>query len=303
MFMTFPDTPRARSIRQQLTNLAGTLGIRSMEAMRLYFLDGFMVRLAQSGYQGQFILGGGLFLYKVVLGPTRTRVTQDSDFTILGLSQSQVTTALQTIMALPAGDELVFDPLTLIVQSIITTQPQMGLRARIAGQLGHASDRVTLDLAFDPVPWPGPQWRNVPATLPHQPVIPLLTYPLEGIMAGKVEGMLRRGATNTRFKDYYDLYRLAQTQQFAATDLEHALRDMCHQHNTPFAPNAVFLDPAFPADPFQVSGWQRFVNATRVPGSMPGFAEAIDFVRRLYLPLLQGAVSGQQWDHTTYRWQ
>jgi len=60
--MSFPDTPAARSIRQRLTNSATSLGIRSMEAMRLYFLDGFLARLAQSPYQGHFILSGGFFL-------------------------------------------------------------------------------------------------------------------------------------------------------------------------------------------------------------------------------------------------
>ncbi len=300
--MSFPDTPTARSIRQRLTNSATALGIRSMEAMRLYFLDGFLARLAHSPYQGHFILGGGLFLYKVVLGPTRTRVTQDSDFTLLGLTPAQVPAALQAIVAQTIADELVFDPQTVVVQPIMVAQPQMGLRARFTGHLGQAVDRVTLDLSSEPIPRPGPQLRNVPATLPQQSAVSVLTYPVEGVMAGKVEGMLRRGPLNTRFKDYYDLYRLAQTQDFVADAVDLALRDVCAHHQTPLAPNSVFLDPAFPTDPVQLSGWQRFVNATYLPGGMPSFADVIDLIRRLYVPLLQGIVGGLRWDHLQGRW-
>lgn len=252
------------------------------------------------------MLGGGLFLYKVVLGPTHTSVTQDSDFTIQHLSVAQIPAALGAVLAIASGDELSFDANGVVIQPIMATNPQLGLRARMDGHLGHSLDRITLDLSLDTVPWPGPQWRNVPGTLPQQPAVRLLTHPLEGVMAGKVEGMLRRGATNTRYKDYFDIARLAQTQDFGAATLDRALRDMCAQHQTPFVPNTVFLDPSFPTDTQQLSGWQSFVTTISAPGgacSMPAFADVIELLQRLYLPILQGSAGITTWSHQTGRWQ
>jgi hypothetical protein len=56
--------------------------------MRLYLIDGFLRRLSASTCHGQFVLGGAYTLYKVALGPTRLRLTQDADYSVNGVANA-----------------------------------------------------------------------------------------------------------------------------------------------------------------------------------------------------------------------
>jgi hypothetical protein len=283
------------------------LNLSQNDMMRLYFLDGFLRRLAISPYHAHFVLGGALFLFKLVLGPLQARLTQDSDFSVLGLPNdtSALQNIIQAIVVISFPDELQFDPTSVLVAPIMIGNPQLGLQGRITGFLGKARDTVTLDCSFSPVFPPGPQLRQVPSSLPGQAPIPIWTVPLEDIMADKVEGMLRRGATNTRYKDYWDIARLAETRDFAGSLLTSTLRDTCAYYGTTFAAsNEVFVSPAFPIDPAQVANWQRFLNQLRGSSlAMPTFTSVIQRVRDLYGPVLSNAVGNRSWSHQAQQWQ
>jgi hypothetical protein len=300
------DTPRAIGLRQRLQNAGQPLQLSLNEMLRLYFLDGMLRRLAVSTYHPQFVLGGALLLYKLVLGPTQARLTQDSDFSADGLPADAraLESALQTVIAQPVTDELLFDPTSVLVTSIMAGNPQAGLHARLTGYLGKARDTVSLDCSFGPVFPPGPQLRQLPSTLPGEPSIPVWTVPLEDILGGKVEGMLRRGAANTRYKDYWDVARLAETQDFQGDLLCSTLVDTCAYYGTPLtASGEVFASATFPTDPTQIANWQRFLARMRGTAlSMPAFATVIQQVRAFYGPVLADQVQGKTWRHQAGLW-
>jgi len=300
------EPPPILSIRQRLKNLAQARHVTLNEVLRLYFLDGFLQRVAASPARDQFVLGGAMVLYKIGLGPLRARHTQDADFSVQGLPNDSpsIRRLLQTIVALPAPDELRFDPASVTVAPILLANPQLGLQAHIAGFLGKARDIITLDCSFDPIAPPGPQQSALPPTLPGAPPIALLIVPVEGIMAGKVESMLRRGATNTRYKDYWDIAQLAATRAFAGDHLQVALRATCAAHGTPLDPTAVALaSPTFPTDPTQLTNWANFLTRLRTAQAQPiAFSEAIARLRALYTPVVLGAVAGKTWSPHTQQW-
>lgn len=302
------DTPQTISIQARLTNLGRRLGISGdvPQAMRrLYFLDGFLARLAQTPYQSQFVLGGGLFLLKLALGATKARPTQDADFTCLGLSNDPATLGpvLKTIMQAPWSDAVVFDEAHLRLSVILQQGPLVGLRARLPARLGNAREVLTLDLAFGTALVPGPQLRAVPTTLDPSVTILVYTYPLETIMAGKVASMLFHGAQNTRYKDYFDLHALARTQDFDGSALAAALVATCQAQGLALDPTTVvFASPTFLTDPQQLQGWNNFVASNGLAARAPTFAEAITTLRVFYGPVLSGSASGLTWDHTAQRW-
>lgn len=315
------DTPAAIGLRQRLQNAGRPLNLSQNDMMRLYFLEGFLRRLVVSPFHQHFVLGGAFFLYKLALGPAHARFTQDSDFSVWGIrtDASTLQAAIQSIVAQPSGDELEFDPTTISVTAIMTGNPQGGWYVRVVGYLGKARDTISLDCSFDPIFPPGPQLRQVPTTLPSQPPIPVWTVPLEDIMAGKVEAMLRRGRSNTRFKDYWDLAQLAMTQDFTGDLLISTLQATCAYHGTPFmSTGEVFASPTFAIDPTQVAGWQQFLSRLRGPvrvptqgppyaapsfPSFPSFADVVTSVRALYRPVLEGVAGGRTWSHQARAWQ
>ena len=84
-----------------------------------------------------------------------------------------------------------------------------GLRISAPATLGTARLQLRLDVNFgDPV---GPQEIEYPTLLADEP-IELLGYPVEAVIAEKVETMISRGDANTRERDYADVLALSKVQ-------------------------------------------------------------------------------------------
>ncbi len=164
----------------------------------LYMQDAFLRRLAQSAFHRDFVLSGGLFLFKLTLTQSaQARPTQDADF-VCQIPQAQVLGALQAVVAQQISDFVVFDGTTLTLTQIMQTQG--GWNATIRASLGTAIETVSLDLSLTQAPQA--QLVHLPTVLGIPATIPVWAEPLEAVMAGKVAAMLRLGTTNTRYKDY-----------------------------------------------------------------------------------------------------
>src|SRR5260221_9985748 len=159
---------------------------------RLHFPAGCLARLTPTPYRIQFVLGGGLLVLNLGVGAAQARPTQDADFSCSGLTNGLATLrpVLQAIVGVPQPDAVVFDDARIRLMVIMQQGPLLGVRARIPARLGNAREVLTLDLAFGMPLVPGPQLRAIPTTLDPAVTIPVYTYPLETIMAGKVASIL-----------------------------------------------------------------------------------------------------------------
>lgn len=278
---------------------------------QLHMLDVFLDRLARSPHQQQFILGGGLFLFKLTLaGSGHLRPTQDADFVCLLHNDPQTLRgALVDIVTTTAGvsrlvaDFVDFDPTAITIQPIMGNAPQGGQRALLPAALGAGQEKVSLDLAFGASLVPGPYLRNVPTILDTTVTIPTWTAPLEVIMAGKVVSFLKHGAGNTRYKDYFDLWSLATTQDFSGDRVQDTLVTAAQKEGIPLDPQAVVLaDPGFPLDPTQLQQWQSYLTREGLASRAPTFAESIAVVRVFYAPVVAGAVHSKIWRYVSRQW-
>lgn len=302
-----PDRTNPTSILDRLNNLARQMGLpkdSATQTMLLFYLqEGFFTRLYHSPYREQFLLGGGLLLYRVALGPQVARQTQDADFLCrLEHNPTALVAALQAITQLPSPDSIRFDP-EIRLSPIETAGPDGGYRARIQGQVGVARAILWLDLAWEPVTVP-PEEVALPTLLNPAVSVPILGCAIEAILADKIASMLMRGPRNSRSKDYYDVWLLARSRDFQGETLETALRATCAWQGTAFdAAAEIFSAGDFLTNAHQLRLWQRFVTEVGLEGRAPTFAEAIQAVRALYGPVLSGHVQGHTWDHTSQRWQ
>ena len=62
--------------------------------------------------------------------------------------------------------------------------------------------------------------------------IPILSYPVETILAEKLETIISRGLLNTRPRDFYDVYILSKTVSFDSKILAKALAATCEHRGT-----------------------------------------------------------------------
>jgi predicted nucleotidyltransferase component of viral defense system len=79
------------------------------------------------------------------------------------------------------------------------------LPASVHARLGYARIPFQVDVGFGDIVVDPPARRELP-TLLDLPAPELSVYPVEAVVAEKIEAMVRFDALNTRLKDYFDLY-------------------------------------------------------------------------------------------------
>jgi hypothetical protein len=129
-------------------------------------------------------------------------------------------------------DGLVFDPSTVTTERIAEDAHYEGVRARFQGNLGKARIAMQIDLGFSDVITPGPVSIFYPTMIGH-PSAELMAYSRETVIAEKLEAMVSLGQLNTWMKDFFDLWLLAQTQDFAGLVVAEAIlrtiRERCRE--------------------------------------------------------------------------
>lgn len=198
-----------QSVKEKLKTLARTRAIPFPQLWRILILERFLARISYSPYRDRFILKGGILLAKYLpLG----RETQDLDFFIQKLSNTEksLQATLSSICSMELNDTFIFE-----LQKILILKhhplPYTGAEITLLAKFGATKTIVQLDLGFGDIVEPienslvltttdkGPLFENQ---------IALRCYPKEFIFAEKLETVIFRGVTNTRMKDFHDLYSL-----------------------------------------------------------------------------------------------
>jgi hypothetical protein len=85
-----------------------------------------------------------------------------------------------------------------------------GVRVRTQATIAGARIPIQVDVGFGDAITPGPIEIDYPALL-DAPAPHLRAYPIETVVAEKFHALATRGITNSRLKDYYDLWLIAET--------------------------------------------------------------------------------------------
>lgn len=193
------------SIRKKCKELGVNSQILHLNFMFEHFLD----RLTKSVYSRMFIIKGG-FLISAIVGLS-TRSTMDIDATLKGMTLDKETMyrAFIDICSIKTGDGIEFKVLS--IEEIQEGGEYPGLRIHLSGRLQTIITPFSVDLTT------GDEITPSALEFVYKPVfgdepIKLQAYNLETVIAEKVETILRRGTTNTRMRDFFDVYLLFKTR-------------------------------------------------------------------------------------------
>jgi hypothetical protein len=98
---------------------------------------------------------------------------------------------------IPGGDGIVFDEASIEGEEIRAADEYAGVRVRLEARLAEARIPMQVDVGFGDVIVPDPTRRSYPTLLDHPPPL-ILVYPLEAVVAEKLEAMVSLGVTNSR---------------------------------------------------------------------------------------------------------
>lgn len=306
------ESPKVIGVKTRLNTQARLSGLHQAHASQLIYLaymqEAFLRRMAQSAFADAFILTGGALLLRMAPGFKEVRPSKDLDLLcrLHERTPERLQAAFATILQVTGEEDAVeFDPHVSRIEPLLTAGPAGGWGVEITGWLGRSHLTLKMDVVWEPLPEIEPESRAFPTLLNselHLP--PILTYPLEALLADKVASWMERGERNTRSKDLLDIVLLARTRDFEGTLLEVALRATCAWQGTPFSPGAaIFSSETLASHPEQVQLWQQFLVRARLTFPPPTLAEAIELVRRLYRPVVTGEARGKVWRHSLGQWE
>ena len=283
------DEPRkntAASIRARLLSLAQSKGEDYQRVLGRYAIERFLYRLGRSPYRDKFALKGAT-LFTLWTGHTY-RPTKDLDLLGQGSSSAvgEVETTVRAICEIQDEDGLVFDSASVEGTKIKEDDEYDGVRIKLLAELAGARIPMQIDVGFGDAVYPEPELASFPVLLPME--APLIrAYPREAAIAEKFHAMVVLDIRNSRMKDFYDIWFMANTWTFDMASLRNAIlasfkrRGSTIPTGVPFALTDDFLN-----DPQKTQQWSAFVNRLDPGEKAPSLEEVGAFLRAFLLPCI-----------------
>lgn len=246
------------SVRQRLMNLARVRNDEFGVILTRYGIERLLYRLSQSEYRSSFVLKGALLFDLWTKRPHRP--TRDLDLagqretTVDGMKKIFAEISAQAV----ESDGLAFDPRAVRAEMIREDLAYQGVRVRCLALLGNARIPLQIDVGFGDVITPGPVKLEYP-TLLDFPAPRLQAYPRETVVAEKFHALVKLGLTNSRMKDFYDLWILAREFRFEGRLLAQAIEATFRRQKTEIpAADPLPLTAEFAKD--KENQWRAFLR-------------------------------------------
>jgi predicted nucleotidyltransferase component of viral defense system len=165
-----------------------------------YALERLLYRLGRSAHRDEFVLKGAM-LFRV-WAELPYRPTRDLD--LLGYGEhdpERLRRVFREICTTAVDDDGLLSLAEAITAAVKEGEDYEGMRVRLEAWLGGARIPVLIEL-------PAPRLR---------------VYSRETVVAEKLEALVKLGMTNSRMKDFYDLWSLSRTFAFDGGTLTRAV--------------------------------------------------------------------------------
>jgi len=289
----------AASVHQKLLNVAKQTSRPFNEIAQYYAIERWLYRLAKSDSRERFVLKGALML--LVWKTSVTRPTRDIDLL------ARTSNDLESIRGLIAdicelsveNDGMTFDPGSITTERIAEDADYKGVRARFMALLGNTRMHMQIDIGFSDVITPDPIAITYPTIL-GQPAPELRAYNRETAIAEKFEAMVSLGELNSRMKDFFDVWLLAESFDFDGSALTDAIRETFARRRTKLDIEPICFAHRFTNDPAKSRQWTAFLRRSMLTAAPLAFSEVVEGVRQFLQPVATALENGKPID---LRWQ
>lgn len=275
-----PKQPRdvAASVRQRLLNRSRERREDFQLVLTHYAVERLLYRLSRSAHRERFVLKGAM-LFSVWRGVPH-RATRDLD--LLGYGDNAVAAVEKVFRDIcrttVEQDGIEFLEKSVRGEEIRDEQDYGGVRLAVGARIASARIPIQVDIGFGDAVSPPPEVVEYP-TLLDSPTPRLLAYPREGMVAEKFQAMVVLGIANTRMRDFFDLWYLAQRFEFVGARLCGAIQATFDRRKTPLPlQTPLALTPEFHGDRDKQLQWGAFLRRAGLDPdgiTLPGVAESL----------------------------
>ena len=195
----------ARQLKDLIRNLSKKKSADAQILMRNYMMERFLERISLSEYKNQFILKGGMLVAAMV--GLDARATMDLDATIKGtnVSVEDVEMIISQIISIPLDDGVSFR--IKRISEIMEEADYPGVRVSMETKFDGVITPLKIDISTGDIITPREIKYNFNLMLENR-TIEVWAHNLETVLAEKLETVISRNVTNTRMRDFYDIYIL-----------------------------------------------------------------------------------------------
>lgn len=285
------------SVRRRLLNISRERAEDFNLVLTRYTTERFLYRLSMSPYADQFVLKGALLIG--VWLKKDYRPTRDIDLmSYVDNAQQRIISIFQEICEIDVEpDAVTFDSRSVRVELMRGAPEFQGLRVHLRAHLENARIDMRIDIGFGDAVIP----REIEIALPTildfpQPV--LKAYSTETVVSEKFEAMIALGFTNSRMKDFYDIWRLSSECDFDGELLLAAIEATLEKRKTQISVlPPVALSDDFAGDAEKSKQWHAFLS--RIGSTeRTDFESLVSGLREFLIPLAAAAK-----DHVEFRRQ
>ena len=195
----------ARQLKDLIRNMSKKKSADAQILMRNYMMERFLERISLSEYKNQFILKGGMLVAAMV--GLDARATMDPDATIKGtnVSVKDVEMIISQIISIPLDDGVSFR--IKRISEIMEEADYPGVRVSMETKFDGVITPLKIDISTGDIITPREIKYNFNLMLENR-TIEVWAYNLETVLSEKLETVISRNVTNTRMRDFYDIYIL-----------------------------------------------------------------------------------------------
>jgi hypothetical protein len=255
---------RAASIRARLKQRADAAKQDFNLVLTRYGLERLLYRLSISEHAPNFLLEGAL-LFQFWYGDEH-RPTRDAD--LLGFGPDDVPTLVavfRSVTGLAVDDGIAFDPDSVTGAQIRKDASYGGVRIDLRASLDRARIALQVDIGFGDAVTPQPQPIDYPTLLADVPAPKMRAYPKATVVAEKLHAVSILGMTNSRMKDFFDLWVLLRDQTLQGSEVQQAVEATFTRRQTALPDTLpVGLSDAFADDGAKQLQWRAFLRRNQL---------------------------------------
>ena len=192
-----------------IRNIAKEKNINSAVVLRNYMLERLLERISKSKYKDNFVLKGGMLVASIVGIDSRATIDLDATLRHFPLSKEELERAFGDILKIEIDDGITIKLLN--ITEIREDAEYHGFRLGLVGMVDESKIPLKVDITTGDEITPDAIKYSFKLLLEDRN-IEVLAYNLETVLAEKLESIISRGVTNTRMRDFYDIYILTKFQ-------------------------------------------------------------------------------------------
>ncbi|WP_314039438.1 nucleotidyl transferase AbiEii/AbiGii toxin family protein [Slackia exigua] len=194
-----------RRVKDLIKNVAKGDSGKAQRLQRHYAMERFLERVSISDYRDKMILKGGMLVSSIVGLDARSTMDIDTTCKDMPLDLESASRMVEEITLISLDDDMSFD--VGAAQEIMEDSEYGGVRIPLVAHLGKSRIPLKIDVSTGDAITPSEVDYEYSLMFEDRS-IHIWTYSIETLLAEKLETVLSRSVSNTRPRDFYDIFAL-----------------------------------------------------------------------------------------------